>query len=312
MWVYEICSAGSRIGDEAIGVKRVAESARSGHAALVQLVLITGLSGSGKSVALNVLEDAAYYCVDNLPVKLLPELVSFLKHENYSKVAVSIDVRSGTTLEDLPRHLDQLKREGVDARVLFLEAKTDTLVKRYSETRRRHPLSDGKQTLPESIERERDLLDPVGPLAHHIDTSDLSPNALRAWIKDFVSIDRSRITLLFESFGFKHGLPLDADLVFDVRCLPNPHYDPKLRPFTGKDDAVIAFIENDADSVRMYEEIVRFVESWLPCYIRDNRSYLTVAMGCTGGRHRSVYFAERLARHFRRGYQVLVRHRGCD
>jgi UPF0042 nucleotide-binding protein len=278
----------------------------------VQLILISGLSGSGKSVALNVLEDSGFYCVDNLPAKLLPELVTFLKVAGYSKVAVSIDVRSGATLDDLPLHLAELKRQHVDARVLFLEAKTDTLVKRYSETRRRHPLSDDKLTLPECIEKERDLLDAIAPLAHHVDTSDLSPNALRAWIKDFVSIDRSRITLLFESFGFKHGLPLDADLVFDVRCLPNPHYDPKLRPFTGKDQAVIQFIESDADSVKMYEQIRGFIESWLPCYIRDNRSYLTVALGCTGGRHRSVYFAEALARHFRREFQVLVRHRGCD
>ncbi|HET6756826.1 MAG TPA: RNase adapter RapZ [Burkholderiales bacterium] len=278
----------------------------------MKLILISGLSGSGKSVALNVLEDGGFYCVDNLPAKLLPELVSFLKTGGYSKVAVSIDVRSGATLDDLPLHLAELKQKTVDTRVLFLEAKTDTLVKRYSETRRRHPLSDNTLTLAECIEKERDLLDAVAPLAHHVDTSDLSPNALRAWIKDFVSIDRSRITLLFESFGFKHGLPLDADMVFDVRCLPNPHYDPKLRPFTGKDEKVIQFIESDSDSIKMYEDIRRFVESWLPCYIRDNRSYLTVALGCTGGRHRSVYFAESLARHFRREFQVLVRHRGCD
>jgi RNase adapter protein RapZ len=278
----------------------------------MKLILISGLSGSGKSVALNVLEDGGFYCVDNLPAKLLPELVSFLKAGGYSKVAVSIDVRSGATLDDLPLYLAELKQKAVDTRVLFLEAKTDTLVKRYSETRRRHPLSDNTLTLAECIEKERDLLDAVAPLAHHVDTSDLSPNALRAWIKDFVSIDRSRITLLFESFGFKHGLPLDADMVFDVRCLPNPHYDPKLRPFTGKDEKVIQFIESDSDSIKMYEDIRRFVESWLPCYIRDNRSYLTVALGCTGGRHRSVYFAESLARHFRREFQVLVRHRGCD
>lgn len=278
----------------------------------MKLILISGLSGSGKSVALNVLEDGGFYCVDNLPAKLLPELVSFLKTGGYSKVAVSIDVRSGATLDDLPLHLAELKQKTVDTRVLFLEAKTDTLVKRYSETRRRHPLSDNTLTLAECIEKERDLLDAVAPLAHHVDTSDLSPNALRAWIKDFVSIDRSRITLLFESFGFKHGLPLDADIVFDVRCLPNPHYDPKLRPFTGKDEKVIQFIESDPDSIKMYEDIRRFIESWLPCYIRDNRSYLTVALGCTGGRHRSVYFAESLARHFRREFQVLVRHRGCD
>jgi len=195
---------------------------------------------------------------------------------------------------------------------MFLEANTETLVKRYSETRRRHPLSDGKQTISESIEIERELLAKIAEIGHRMDTSDLSPNALRGWVKDFLGLDRSRITLLFESFGFKHGLPLDADFVFDVRCLPNPFYDPKLRPFTGKDQPVIDFIEAQPDAIAMLADIRYYVEKWLPCFIRDNRAYLTVAIGCTGGQHRSVYFTEQLAERFRGEYQVLVRHRGLS
>jgi len=275
----------------------------------MQLILISGLSGSGKSIALNALEDSGFYCVDNLPANLLPELVESLDKAGYTRVGLSVDVRSGTTLSEVPRHLSELKSRGVDARLLFLDAKTDTLVKRFSETRRRHPLSDDTLTLPECVARERELLAEVGALGDHVDTSELSPTTLRAWIKDFVSVDRSRLTLLFESFGYKNGIPLDADLVFDVRCLPNPHYDPVMRPLTGKDELVVKFLESDADVQRMYADIRDFVEGWLPCFIRDSRSYLTVALGCTGGQHRSVYFAAKLARHFMDGYQVLVRHR---
>ena len=275
----------------------------------MQLILITGLSGSGKSVALNVLEDSGYYCVDNLPVKLLPELAVFLGTANYPRVALSIDARSGANLQDLPQHVSNLRRDGIDVRVLFLEAKTDTLLKRYSETRRRHPLSDGKLTLPESIARERELLGDIADFAHHVDTSDLSPNALRSWVKDFTGLQQAGLTLLFQSFGFKHGIPLDADLVFDVRCLPNPHYDPRLRPLTGRDAQVIDFLRADPDAQKMLDDIRLFVGNWLPCFNRDNRSYLTVAIGCTGGRHRSVYLAEALAAHFRPQTQVVVRHR---
>lgn len=275
----------------------------------MQLILVSGLSGSGKSVALNVLEDSGFYCVDNLPASLLPELVDFLEKAGYSRVALSIDVRSGETLAELPMHIQALKSRGVDLRLLFLDAHTDTLVKRFSETRRRHPLSDDRLTLPECVAKERELLAEVGGLGDHIDTSELSPHQLRAWIKDFVSIDASRLTLLFESFGYKHGIPLDADLVFDVRCLPNPHYDPVMRPLNGKDELVVKFLEADADVRRMYEDIRRFLGDWLPCFLRDNRSYLTVALGCTGGQHRSVYLAEKLAHYFRGDYQVLVRHR---
>lgn len=276
----------------------------------MQLILISGLSGSGKSIALAVLEDSGFYCVDNLPAQLLPNIAGYLDRAGHTRIAISVDVRSSGTLEQLPQIITQIKEQGFDLRLLFLEAKTDTLVKRFSETRRRHPLSSDQVTLNECIQLERDLLEPVGDLGHRIDTSDLNPNALRAWIKDFVDFDRSRLTLLFQSFGFKHGIPLDADFVFDVRCLPNPHYDPVLRPLTGKDAAVAAFLEGDASVQKMLGDIHRFVEDWLPCFIRDNRNYLTVALGCTGGQHRSVYFAEKLTEHFRTGgQQTMVRHR---
>ena len=275
----------------------------------MQLFLISGLSGSGKSVALKTLEDAGFYCVDNLPVELLTDLIDNLQNAGYTRMAVSIDVRSGTSVAQLPTHIAGMKRFGVDVHVLFLDAQTDTLVKRFSETRRSHPLNDGVRTLTECVAHERELLADISELAHHIDTTELGANALRAWVKDFINLDRARLTLLFQSFGFKHGIPLDADLVFDVRCLPNPHYDPELRPLTGRDEPVIHFLEETPLAQKMFDNVRNFVEDWLPSYIADNRSYLTVAIGCTGGQHRSVYLAERLSRHFASQQQVLVRHR---
>lgn len=275
----------------------------------MQLVLVSGLSGSGKSVALHMLEDSGFYCVDNLPAVLLPDVIAFLDQAGYHNVAISVDIRSGATLHHLKDYVRTLRDKGVDVRGLFLEAKTDTLVQRFSETRRRHPLSDGQLTITECIEREREILAEVATVAHRIDTSGLNPTALRAWIMDFVKLDRSRLTLLFESFAFKQGLPLDADLVFDVRCLPNPNYNPDLKPLTGKDQAVIDFLTQEGQAQRMLDDIRSFLERWLPAYQADSRSYLTVAIGCTGGRHRSVYFAEALARHFSASGQVLVRHR---
>ena len=275
----------------------------------MQLIVISGLSGSGKSIALNVLEDSAYYCVDNLPAKLLHGLVQFLAQEGYERIAVSTDVRSGATLSELPGYLSQLRERGIDVHLIFLDSKTETLVKRFSETRRRHPLADRDRTLPECIEHERELLGDIGDLGHRIDTSDLHPGVLRSWIKDILRTDEPGLRLLFQSFGFKHGIPLDADMVFDVRCLPNPHYDPELRPLTGMDAPVVAFLEANADAREMLADIRDYVEKWLPCFVRDNRAYLTVAIGCTGGRHRSVYLAEMLAAHFRGGRNVLVRHR---
>ena len=283
----------------------------------MQLFLISGLSGSGKSVALKTLEDAGFYCVDNLPAEMLSSLVEHLLPAGYSNIAVSIDVRSANSVQRLPELMLQLMQKDLAVHVLFLDAQNDTLVKRFSETRRLHPLNDaaslanGKQgrTLPECVAYERELLAEISSIGHHIDTTELNANALRAWIKQFIQVDRARLTLLFESFGFKHGIPLDADLVFDVRCLPNPYYNPALRPLTGNDAAVIEFLENTPAVQDMFGDIRNFVERWLPCYVADNRSYLTVALGCTGGQHRSVYLAEKLARHFEQQQQVLVRHR---
>ena len=276
----------------------------------MQLVLITGLSGSGKSVALNALEDAGYYCVDNLPVNLLPQLVVSLAQTGYSRVALSMDVRSGLALDALPQQLATLRGAGTDVKILFLDAKDDTLIQRFSETRRRHPLGDGQRTLPESIARERELLEEIAGMSHHIDTSELSPHVLRNWAREFVQVPTAGLTLLFQSFAYKHGIPLDTDMVFDVRCLPNPHYDPRLRPYTGRDEPVIAFCEADPSVQKMLGDIRRFVSEWLPCFDRDSRSYLTVGIGCTGGRHRSVYLSETLAAFFRSQHErVLVRHR---
>lgn len=275
----------------------------------MQLIVVSGLSGSGKSIALKVLEDSDYYCVDNLPARLLPHLTELLQAEGHDKAAISIDVRGREPLHTLHEQIRVLKDKGVDLRLLFLDTNTETLVKRFSETRRRHPLSSNARTLHEATELERQLLADIGNLGHRIDTSGLSPNSLRAWVKDFVSLDRSGLTLLFESFGFKHGIPLDADYVFDIRCLPNPYYDPVLRPLCGQDQPVIGFLQSDENVGAMMNDIREFIAKWLSCFVRDNRAYLTVALGCTGGQHRSVYMAEELAKTFRAEYQVLVRHR---
>ena len=273
----------------------------------MQLIIVTGLSGSGKSVVLKALEDTGYYCVDNLPATLLPQIVENLKGIQ-KLVAISTDTRSAA-LEALPENIQKLKAQGISVQVLFLESTTESLVKRFSETRRRHPLSSGEMTLAESIKQERTLLAPLAELGHHIDTSDLSANTLRGWVKDFVAHENSSITLLFASFGFKHGIPLDADFVFDVRCLPNPHYDPVLRPMTGRDAPVKAFLEKEPLVHDMYQDIQNFVTRWLPSFILENRSYLTIAVGCTGGQHRSVHIVEELGKHFsKKNQQVLIRH----
>lgn len=274
----------------------------------MRVIVITGLSGSGKSIALNLLEDAGFYCIDNLPAALLEDTLLYLEQSGYRDVAVSVDARSEKGLMGLPEQLKRL-RNRYDLRVIFLEAKETTLVRRYSETRRRHPLSTGELSLQEAIRAERELLSGLSALGHRMDTSETSANALRAWLREFLGLSNARFTLVFESFGFKHGIPLDADLVFDVRCLPNPHYDPILRPLTGADPAVIAFLQAEPMVMQMLEDIRAYVEKWLPAYIQDNRSYFTVALGCTGGKHRSVYFAEALAAYFRQHQQVLIRHR---
>jgi RNase adapter protein RapZ len=275
----------------------------------MDLLLIGGVSGSGKSVALAALEDSGYYAVSNLPVAQLAGLLAHLKSAQVDRVAVSLDVKTGPGLAGLPAAMEAARAQAWSVRFLHLDAKTDTLVKRFSETRRRHPFSGDERTLTEAIELERSLFEEARQLGYSFDTSDLPAAALRTWVKDFISVDPTKLTLLFQSFGFKHGIPLDADLVFDVRCLPNPHYEPALAAQTGRDAAVIAYLESLPEVDRMYGDIYHFVASWLPDYARDNRNYLTVAIGCTGGQHRSVYLCERLAKAFSPRYQVLVRHR---
>jgi len=273
-----------------------------------QLIIVTGLSGSGKSIALRALEDSGYYCIDNLPATMLPSLSNHLTTVNHHLVAISIDSRSAA-IESLPDNIALLKSQNVDTRVLYLESNVETLVKRFSETRRKHPLSKDTTTLAESIAYERELLGNLGSLGHVIDTSNLSANTLRGWVKDVVSSEHAGLTLLFTSFGFKHGIPLDADFVFDVRCLPNPHYDPNLRDLTGKDAQIKAYLEVHDSVQEMLSDIRAFVEKWLPCFIMDNRGYLTVAIGCTGGQHRSVYMVEQLSQYFQSQQKVLTRHR---
>ncbi|HHH39387.1 MAG TPA: RNase adapter RapZ [Sedimenticola sp.] len=281
----------------------------------MKLVIVTGLSGSGKSIALNTLEDAGYYCIDNLPLFLLPSFTEALvarRDPRYRLTAVGIDARNQSDLTNLSPILEPMKGREIEYEVIYLEARDDTLIKRYSETRRRHPLSDGEHPLAEAIRLERRVLGPFLDRADlRIDTTHTNVHQLRHIIRTRVAEHRSTsISILFESFGFKHGVPHDADFVYDLRCLPNPHWNPILRPLTGRDQEVIRFLENNAQVREMRETLSRFLEQWIPCFEADGRSYLTVAVGCTGGQHRSVYMAEWLSRHFAgQGRQVLTRHR---
>lgn len=282
---------------------------------MLNIVIITGISGSGKSVALRMLEDTGYLCVDNLPVRFLHDFIASTRESAQEKVAVAIDVRTPGDLDDLPGILTSLRAMGTALHVVFLDADDHTLKQRYSESRRRHPLTDRQQrenrdaSLRGCIAREREMLAPLRSQEHVIDTSDLTPGQLRSWVRDLTRVDRVSVILTFESFAYKRGVPGDADLVFDVRCLPNPHYDTHLRPLTGRDAPVAAWLSAH-DSVRdMIGDIAGFLEKWLPLYIQDTRNYLTVAIGCTGGQHRSVYVTEQLARHFAKHKPLLVRHR---
>ena len=275
----------------------------------MQLILVSGLSGSGKSVALKALEDNGYFAVDNLPASLISPLIDSIKLTS-EKVAISIDARTGETLATLPNTVQQLNASGIDCRVIFLEANDEALARRFSETRRPHPLADKiPGGMIACIMEERRMLADIAELGHRMDTSDVSPNALRGWIKDLLKVDRNRIALAFQSFGFKHGIPIDADLVFDARFLPNPFYDPVLRPLSGKDAPVIAFLQADLNVGHLIDDITSFLVRWLPSYMGDNRAALTIAIGCTGGQHRSVYIVEQLAQRFGSEQQVLIRHR---
>ena len=285
----------------------------------MRLVLITGMSGSGKSVALRLLEDIGYYCVDNLPPRFLPQVTAYLADAGQEEVAVSVDARSELSLGELPQIIGHLRNASHDLRVLFLTASTEALVHRYSETRRRHPLSGRlalaehglEPTLVESIEAERELLAPLEKSGYVLDTGGLAPATLREWVRQFAGAAPAPLTLAFESFAFKSGVPAATDLLFDVRNLPNPFYEPKLRPLTGLDAAVIEYLARAPIVGQMIDDIDRFIDKWLPSYHADNRHYLTVAIGCTGGQHRSPYVVEQLAARFaaRSRQRVLTRHR---
>lgn len=286
-----------------------------------EVVLVTGISGSGKSVALHALEDAGFYCVDNLPPELLRP---FLKVEHghieapRRRIAVAVDVRSAGSLPHLLPLLKELKSEGVAVRSIFLDASTDALVRRFSETRRPHPLNARqepttlKRALIEAIELERELLSDLREVSIVVDTSQLRAAQLRSWIRQMVGAGTTSLTVVFESFAFKSGVPLDADFVFDVRVLPNPYYERELRGLTGRDEAVAAFLEQQPEVIEMQAHITQFLERWLPSFENDQRSYLTVAIGCTGGQHRSVYIAEQLALRLAGRTDTLVRHRELD
>ncbi len=282
----------------------------------MHLVIVTGLSGSGKTIALRVFEDSGYYCIDNLPATLLPHIQSHVANRDAAKVAVSVDSRS-IAIESLPDILQTLKTQHIDVHLLFLDASLETLVKRFSETRRKHPLSTPNQALAESIQHERDLLSGLSNLGHHVDTSNLSSNTLRNHTRNWMlqleqhyqEAPSHSLVLSFISFGFKHGIPLDADFVFDVRSLPNPHYDPVLRPYNGKQAPIQQFLQNEPVVLEMQQDIQHYIEKWLPGFYQDHRSYVTVGIGCTGGQHRSVYLVEQLGAYFKQQHQVMIRHR---
>ncbi len=287
----------------------------------LHLVLLTGMSGSGKSVALHALEDLGYYCVDNLPPELLVSLVALERTGFTNRLAIAMDVRSASSLPLVPKQLQELKAQGIQVDSIFLDATTDTLIRRFSETRRRHPLSqvikdqmqlDQRHALTEAIELERELLSDLRAQAHVIDSSIIRPTQLQTYIKALISAPDKQLTLVFESFAFKRGIPSDADYVFDVRMLPNPHYEPGLKALTGRDASVIEFLQQEPEVARMFSHISDFLDSWLDALAQNHRSYVTVAIGCTGGQHRSVYLVEQLAVRFGEKWSTLKRHREMD
>lgn len=284
----------------------------------LQIVLITGMSGSGKSVALHALEDAGFFCVDNLPPELLLPFIALQVKQRTVRVAIAIDARTASSLPLVPEQLDLLKKQGTLVRSLFLDATTGTLVRRFSETRRKHPLSqpesapDQRRALVDAIELERGLLAGLREQAYIIDTSMIRPSQLQGYVKSLVAVQGQQLTLVFESFAFKRGIPGEADFVFDVRMLPNPHYEPELRNLTGRDAPVAAFLKEQSDVTEMQEHIQKFLDRWLDAFARDHRSYVTVAIGCTGGQHRSVFLVEQLVALFGDKWVTLKRHRELD
>lgn len=280
---------------------------------MISLIIISGRSGSGKSTALHVLEDMGYYCIDNLPVTLLRSLIERLAgDQSISNAAVSIDARNiAVDLVEFPEVVQSFDKKVVAAKIIYLDSSSPALVKRFSETRRKHPLSDNNTDLREALEYERELLRPISNMADLIvDTTNLSIHELRDLIKSRVAQDNQKFALLFQSFAYKNGVPVDADIVFDVRCLPNPHWKPNLRNLTGLDKPVQQFLDEQSEFLEMFGDLTTYLQTWLPRFEANNRSYMTIAVGCTGGQHRSVYICLKLFHYFAPQWEnVQIRHR---
>ena len=283
----------------------------------LQVVVITGMAGSGKSVALHALEDIGYYCVDNLPPELLPALVSLEHWQHGNRLAIAIDARSAKALYLVPAQLDKLRAAGAQVQLIYMDALRDTLIRRFSETRRRHPLTNetlqaGPRALVQMIDEERALLADLREQAHVIDTSNVRVSQLQAYIKELMQAPASSLTLVFQSFGFKNGIPMDSDYMFDVRMLPNPYYEADLRNHTGLEAPVAEYLAQQPAVMQMKQDIIRFLDNWLPAMVANHRSYATVSIGCTGGQHRSVFLVNALAQHFQTQWTTLQRHRELD
>jgi len=278
----------------------------------MEVIIISGLSGSGKSIALNALEDNDFYCIDNLPVTLLSNISQHLNHEHQDKVAISVDIRS-INIEKLPHVIKEIESLYIKTRLIYLESSTESIVRRFGETRRRHPLANEKLSLADTIEKERVMLAPLAEIGYKIDTSNMSVNALKKILNELIQLKEDHLALQFSSFGYKFGIPLDADFIFDVRCLPNPHYESDLKDLTGIDKPVADFFQNYKEVDKMYQDINHFVSEWLTAFKNDQRHSLHIAIGCTGGKHRSVYIANKLFTHFSNPKsQVIIRHRDIN
>ena len=278
----------------------------------MEVIIISGLSGSGKSIALNALEDNDFYCIDNLPVTLLSNISQHLNHEHQDKVAISVDIRS-INIEKLPHVIKEIESLSIKTRLIYLESSTESIVRRFGETRRRHPLANEKLSLADTIEKERVMLAPLAEIGYKIDTSNMSVNALKKTLIELIQLKEDHLALQFSSFGYKFGIPLDADFIFDVRCLPNPHYESDLKDLTGIDKPVADFFQNYKEVDKMYQDINHFVSEWLTAFKNDQRHSLHIAIGCTGGKHRSVYIANKLFTHFSNPKsQVIIRHRDIN
>lgn len=280
------------------------------HNTELELIILTGLSGAGKSTALKILEDYGYYCIDNYPVPLIEEVISLYMTYEYKRIAISIDARSKLMFEILSLGLNKIRSKNIVVKFLFLDATDDILIKRFFETRRKHPLSNGRDNITTCINQERNLLSSFIDFSPYIiDTSIMNANTLRGLVREFIAASPHSMNIILQSFGFKYGNPLDSDLLFDVRCLPNPFYHPKLKNLTGLDLEVIEFLEQEKAVPEMVNDIFSFINKWLPHFYVDNRTYVTVSIGCTGGKHRSVYIAEKIANLIKmQKYNSTVRH----